>query len=147
MDNTVHLISNLYYLMKQFIVSELGKKGITEVVPSHGDIIASLLNNDSLTMHELAVKIDKDPSTVTTLVKKLNALGYTKVQKDTQDKRATRVSLTLKGKELKIAFLNISASIFKKQYQNIDDSEIDIFRKVIEKMIVNFTTKEVPEKF
>lgn len=138
MDNTVHLVSKLNYLMKQFIVSELEKQGIDEIVPSHGDIIASLLKNDSLTMNELAIKIGKDPSTVTTLVKKLIALGYTKVEKDFKDKRASRVSLTLKGKELKEIFFEISENIFNKQYLNIDDNEKDVFRKVLEKMIENF---------
>ena len=137
MDNTVHLVSKLNYLMKQYIVTELEKQGINDIVPSHGDIIASLLKNDSLTMNELALKIGKDPSTVTTLVKKLNVLGYTKVEKDFNDKRANRVSLTLKGKELKPVFLNISENIYNKQYQNIDENEKNIFRNILEKMIQN----------
>lgn len=138
MDNTVHLVSKLNALMKHYIVSELEKKGIYEIVPSHGDIIASLLKEDSLTMNELALKIGKDPSTVTTLVKKLNALDYTKVEKDLMDKRSCRVSLTFKGKELKIIFLEISENVFNKQYEKIDEKEREFFRKILEKMIENF---------
>lgn len=138
MDNTVHLVSKLNYLMKQFIMLELEKQGIDGIVPSHGDIIALLLNIDSLTMNELAAKIGKDPSTVTTLVKKLNALGYTQVQKDFEDRRANRVSLTLKGKGLKPLFISVSENIFNKQYQNIDENEKEVFRNVLEKMIRNF---------
>lgn len=138
-DNTLYLIGKVRVLINQFIISELKKKGINGIVPSHGNIILSLLKNKSLTMSELADKIGKDPSTITTLVKKLNDFGYTQMIKDEEDKRVNRVSLTSKGKELEEAFIIISEEIHNKQYNNISDYEKEIFRQVLNKMIDNFS--------
>jgi len=138
-DNTLYLIGKVRVLINQFIISELKKKGINGIVPSHGNIILSLLKNKSLTMSELADKIGKDPSTITTLVKKLNDFGYTQMIKDEEDKRVNRVSLTSKGKELEEAFIIISEEIHNKQYNNISDDEKEVFRQVLNKMIDNFS--------
>ncbi|MFT5873467.1 MAG: DNA-binding MarR family transcriptional regulator [Clostridium sp.] len=77
MDNTIHLIAKVNALASDMILSELKKNGIIGIVTSHGDIIVSLLRNESLRMSELSEKIGKDASTVTSLIKKLNKLGYT----------------------------------------------------------------------
>jgi len=138
MDNTSNLISKLSFLMKDFIVSELEKQGIKGIVPSHGSIIVFLLSGKKPTMNELAKKISKDPSTVTTLVKKLTNLGYTEISKDQTDKRASRVTLTSKGKAFENIIMNVSNDMFEKQYQNISENEKNIFRCVLEKMITNF---------
>lgn len=137
-DNTLYLIAKAKTLMNEFIISELNKQGIDGIVPSHGDIIISLLKNETLTMKELADKIERDPSTVTTLVKKLNNLGYTQVLKDSADKRANIVSLTTEGKALESVFISISENLYKKQYQNTNEEEKEIFRDVLKKMIENF---------
>lgn len=138
-DNTLYLIGKVRAMINQFIISELKKKGINGIVPSHGNIILSLLRNKSLTMSELADEIGKDPSTITTLVKKLNDFGYTQMIKDEKDKRVNRVLLTSKGKELEEAFVIISEEIHNKQYNNISNSDKEIFRQVLIKMISNFS--------
>lgn len=137
-DNTAHLIGKLRGQINQFIILELKKEGIDGIVPSHGDIIVSLLKKEAMTMRELADKIEKDPSTITTLVKKLNHLGYTQVVKDNRDKRANRVLLTSKGKNLEEIFFAVSEKLYSKQFENIDEKEQIIFREVLIKMIENF---------
>lgn len=111
-DNTIALISQVKLLADQFIIMELSRYGIHGIVPSHGSILYSLLECESLTMGELSDKINKDPSTVTTLVKKLELLGYVKVYKDSRDKRISRVKLTKKGDTFKNIFKNISETMY-----------------------------------
>ena len=74
-DNTINLISRIREVSNIFIVSELEKMGMKGIAPSHGGIIAILIEHRELTMTEIAEKINKDRSTVTTLVKKLNKIG------------------------------------------------------------------------
>ena len=62
MDNTMSLISKSKGLMDQYVKKMLEDHNVKGIVPSHGDIIVSLLRYESLTMSELAKKIDKDPS-------------------------------------------------------------------------------------
>lgn len=139
MDNTIHLIAKVNALASGMISSELKKNGITGIVPSHGDIIVALLRNDSLRMSELAEKIGKDASTVTALIKKLNKLGYTYILQDETDKRITQVGLTSEGKSLEGVFWSVSERLFNTQYKDIAKEEIEVFRSVLNQMIINFS--------
>lgn len=138
-DNTMYLIGRARIQLHEYITKELEEQGVYGIVPSHGDIIIALLKHESLAMCELAYRINRDPSTVTTLVKKLNLLGYTEVYKDAGDKRTNRVSLTGKGRELEAIIMEISEKLYRQQYKHISEHDIVIFRQVLQQIIQNFT--------
>lgn len=138
MDNTANLIAKLNFKMQQFIVKRLEEHGIKGIVPSHGAIVLSLVRNQNLTMNELAKEINKDPSTVTCLVKKLTSLGFTTITKDTFDKRSNRVSLTDEGLALVDVITQVSEELYQRQYRGFSESEIAAFRAFVEKMTANF---------
>lgn len=140
-DNTISLMSKAKGLTDQYIIKLLKDHNVKGIVPSHGGIIVSLLRYESLTMSELAKKIDKDPSTVTTLVKKLNKLEYVTFYKDDVDKRATRVSLTDEGRALETVFLDISKKLHDLLYYDISEQDKAIFRKTLDKVIDNFMNR------
>jgi DNA-binding MarR family transcriptional regulator len=138
-DNTIHLLAKVNALASDMILSELKKNGINGIVTSHGDIIVALLRNESLRMCELSKKIGKDASTVTALIKKLNKLGYTCILQDETDKRITRVGLTSEGKSLEGVFKSVSEKLFTTQYKDIAKEEIEVFRSVLKRMVINFS--------
>ncbi len=140
-DNTINLISRIRELSGSVIVSELEKAGIKGVVPSHGDIIVALIKHRELTMTEIAEGINKDRSTVTTLVKKLNKLGFTDTKKNELDQRSSLVFLTPKGRELEKGFEEISEKLYSIQYEGITDEEREVFRRVLIKMHENFNRR------
>jgi DNA-binding MarR family transcriptional regulator len=137
-DNTINLIGRIKELASITIVSEMERLGMEGIVTSHGDIIATLMEYEALTMTEIAEKIHRDRSTVTTLVKKLNAIGVTETKKNEQDQRSNLVFLTTKGKELKEGFKEISEKLYDIQFKGVSDEEKEIFRHVLMKMYKNF---------
>lgn len=140
-DNTINLISRIRELSGSVIVSELEKAGIVGIVPSHGDIIVTLIKHRELTMTEIAERISRDRSTVTTLVKKLNNLGFTDTKKNEMDQRSSLVFLTPKGRELEKGFEEISEKLYSIQYEGITEEEKEIFRGVLMKMYENFSKR------
>lgn len=142
LDNTVSLISKAKDLSDKYIVAKLKKHGLSDIAASHGGIIFHLLLNKTLRMSELAQLIDRDPSTVTALVKKLQTRGYVKMDKDTIDKRISHVYLTDKGYELEAAFLQISISLEQRLFQDIDQAQKEVFQQVLLKMICNLNEEE-----
>ncbi len=134
MDNTISLISKTKYLADRYIIGELEKLGLEGIATSHGDIIMALIRHDSLTMRELASTIGKDPSTVTTLVRKLVQLGYLTTAQDEVDRRVQRVQLTYHGLKLKEGVMQISEKLFALQYRGIDEQDVAVFRKVLQAM-------------
>lgn len=85
----------------RFLVSELRRRGVTDIVPSHGDILNYLLRHDGATSTDIAVGSHRTKPTVTVLVDKLIAAGYVERRRSTKDRRETEVWLTEKGRALR----------------------------------------------
>ena len=79
------------------IVSELKKRGIIGIAPSHGDILVLLFGGKSLPMAQIAEAIHKTKATVSVLVDKLEAAGYARRSQSEDDARVFLVSFTEKG--------------------------------------------------
>lgn len=52
----------------RFILAELEKVGLSDIAPSHGDILVRLLACEACNMSELAKQVHRTKSTVTALV-------------------------------------------------------------------------------
>jgi len=127
-------ISALRHSMNEFLVHSMRKVGWKEISPSHGGIIYALLTYQVLSMKEIAQKVKRDPSTVTTLVNKLVKLGYAEYEKNPNDLRSKQVRLTEKGRELYDDFYSISLDLTNVLLCNLEDDEIESFMRTIKKM-------------
>ncbi len=137
-DNTIHLIGRIREKANNFIVQELQKLGIKGVVPSHGDILVTLFKHNELTMTDIANRIHRDRSTVTTLVNKLMKFGYIAARKNPEDGRSSIIFLTQKGRELESGFYEISQKLYEVQYKGISDEEKQVLQKLLTKINSNF---------
>ncbi len=141
LDNTFYLISRIKEFSTSFIEKELRKNNINGIATSHGSIIYFLSTKNETSMSDIANEIKKEKSTVTTLVGKLEKLGYVSLKKSEEDSRSTLVSLTEKGKELVPIFSEISLHLFETSKSNISDNEWDIFKNVLIKLQSNLSKK------
>jgi DNA-binding MarR family transcriptional regulator len=126
MDNTagiIALISSIRDKANRLIQQQLKGRGINDIVPAHGGIFVALFRNSEMTMGELARFIDRDKSTVTTLVEKLTGLGYIERRKDDRDNRVSLIRLTDKGKALEAGFLEISRNLLARTYEGFTGNE------------------------
>jgi len=137
MDNTMLLISRSKYLFELYINSHLVKNGYEGIVPSHGEIILMLKQHKTLKMGELASLIQKDPSTVTTLVKKLEKKGFVLLAKGTDDRRATVAELTPQGETLYNTIITLSQNLYTQIYEGISKDDRIIFRNVLKQININ----------
>lgn len=136
-DNTLSLVSNLREAINRALVEEMNKQGIEGLVPSHGDILTRLFQHGEMPKSQIAMTIQKDKSTVTTLINKLKKLDYVKTRKNPEDSRSILVSLTDKGKALKPSFMLISERVFGALFKEIEEEERQAFRKTLKKMLEN----------
>jgi DNA-binding MarR family transcriptional regulator len=129
----IALISRIQNKANQFIVSELKKYGITGIAPVHGDILLALFFHKRITMQDLAKLVDRKKSTITTLVEKLIQLGYVQKQKDENDNRYFIISLTDKGKSLKMPLIEISMNLINTVYQDMPmDQRTQLVKGLVE---------------
>jgi DNA-binding MarR family transcriptional regulator len=137
MKKCLSLISKINESGNKFILEKLKENHVKGLVPSHGDILICLYNNDRITMKDIAQKINKTRPTVTVLVDKLEKLGYVKRENSNKDNRYTYISLTQKGKDFKPLFIKISEELNNKLYKNLSDEDEKILEKLLEKIIIN----------
>ena len=130
-------ISKIQEKGNRFIVEQLNKNGIKELVPSHGDILAVLYKDGKTTMKEIADKIHRTKPNVTVLVNKLERLGYVKREDSKTDSRYTYIVLTQKGKSFETVFKDISKKLNKKLYKNFSDNEYKKFETYLKKAFNN----------
>lgn len=64
--------------------------------------LVALWEQDGQTVGELGEKLFLESNTLTPILKKLEAIGYVERRRDPSDERQVRVSLTAKGKQLRV---------------------------------------------
>lgn len=135
----VYFISRTKHKMTQFIQMQLKKQQLDELIPSHGNILTVLYENeDKLPLNEIAKRIGRDKSTVTPLVNKLVGLGYVEKVAGKQDKRVTFVQLTEQGHELKPLFDHISDQVYETAYHGFSQAEKEQFLVLLKRINQNF---------
>ncbi len=133
--NACAIISKIRDDVNKLIITELAKNNITDVVPSHGDILCFLYSEKgSLSVNTLAQKVHRTQPTVTVLVNKLEKLGYVKRLKNDEDQRITMVHLTDKGWELEPIFNQVSEAINHKVYGRLSEQEQEQFEYLLERV-------------
>jgi MarR family transcriptional regulator, organic hydroperoxide resistance regulator len=145
-DNTAHLISAVRRAVNGFLIDSLKAHDISGLAPSHGDIIATLLRNDLMTMTDLAHHIHRDRSTVTTLVQKLADRGYIAFKENPDDARSRLVYLTDMGRSLNEIFMEISDQLAETLWHGIDDEDRSICRGTLRNIVANFEAATADRK-
>ena len=135
----VFFISRTKKKMISFIEKKLLENGLDGLIPSHGNILTALYeNNGKLTMKKIAEITGKDKSTITPLVNKLLELGYITKVKDDTDKRITYVILTSKGNQIKDRYKAISDDVYETAYKDFSQEEKELFLESLKKLNNNF---------
>lgn len=135
----VYFVSKIKKKMLKFIERQLHEKGLLDIVPAYGNILTVLYdNNGSLSMKEIGALLGKEKSTITTLVNKLEKLGYVKKVKDNKDRRNTFACLTDKGRHIEMTFGEISKEVQKAAYNNFTQAEKKELLRLLKKLSQNF---------
>ena len=140
----IYFIGRTKANMIKFIENKLKENDLTELIPTHGNILTALYESDKkLTMKEIAQKIGKDKSTVTPLVNKLIRLGYIEKEKSITDKRVTYISLTSKARDIEDRFNFISSQVKETAYKDFTKEEKEEFLRLLRKLNSNFKNENL----
>jgi DNA-binding MarR family transcriptional regulator len=136
----ISTIGNIHANANKLIITELKKHDLIGLAPSHGDILILLYQNDQgVPMNKITATINKDKSTVTTLVNKLEKMELLEKFKNESDSRSTLVKLTQKGLDTKpIVLEKISSKLLETAYKNFSDEEKQLMCNLLTKINENF---------
>ena len=99
--------------------------GLDQLSLSHTEIIVSVNNFKKISMLKISELVGKTPQTVTTLVSKLEQLGYVEILKDALDRRKSYVVITDLGGEIAVTIEKIYKDIATALYSKVPTSFTD----------------------
>ena len=137
-DTSIAKVSQIHSLTADFLKKRLSERGFDDFASSHGYILYQLNINKSTTMKELASKINRDKSTTTVLVRKLEQAGLVKVSVDENDKRNRILSLTPKGAEYNQMTQELSQELLATFYKGFNEQEKEKFCRFLDRIKRNF---------
>ncbi len=137
-NSSISLLSNIHSITADFLTERLKKSGYPEFASSHGNILFQLSVNKKMPMGELAEKINRDKSTTTVLVRKLEAEGFITGEPDPADKRSRIIYLTEKGKQFNNTAMELSKELLDTFYKGFSEEEKLSFFNFLIKIKENF---------
>ena len=138
-QNSISKISHIHSLTQDFLIKKLNEQGLNKVASSHGNILFQLSLVPKMKMNELAQKINRDKSTTTVLVRKLEAEGLVFMKTDEADRRNKFIMLTEKGSDYNSRTLDISKKLIEKFYTGFSEDEKNQFVFLLNRIERNFS--------
>lgn len=137
-NNSISFLSHIHTITADFLMEKLTAQGYPEFASSHGNILFQLSVTGKMPMGELAKKINRDKSTTTVLVRKLEKDGYVQTVPDEIDKRSKIISLTEKGKKFNSITADISKDLLSTFYKDFSEEEKIEFFNYLQRIQTNF---------
>ncbi len=117
-----------------------------EINSAQGRIMFALWQADGISINELAQKTQLKKSTLTSMLDRLQKMGYVRRQRSTKDRRKILIKRTNKDKPLESKYVELSQEITKLFYKRFSKNEIDRFENNLAKILDNLTIFEAKQK-
>ncbi len=122
-DNFLYTLTKIRQRLFAFLEAELAKNNIKDISPSYGHILFVLDRKGPLTLLDLARYADKDKSTVSSVIKRLEGTGYVLKMKGKDDGRSVKIKLTARAKKIKPLVWEISGAMNEKLFNGLSAEE------------------------
>ncbi|MCH5277825.1 MAG: MarR family transcriptional regulator [Desulfovibrionaceae bacterium] len=125
-------ISRIRTRAQLFIIDELARRGIEDVVPSHGAVLAHLYHNRGpVPVTALVVALKRPKSTITKTTDSLESGGYLSKRSNPGDGRSYLVDLTPRGRECYGVFTEISERLEDRLLKGLSQEDRQTFSRLL----------------
>jgi len=136
------LISKIKQISGRIFDKKLKNHDITDLNTAQGRIVFSLWQNDVIPISELVRITALSKTTLTSMLNRLEQIGYITRSSDRDDNRKVIVSLTEKSKLLKERYEIVSQEMTSLFYDGLAESQIDEFEKILTHIMGNLVKYE-----
>ena len=98
------LLAKVHHLAGRIFTRMLKAHGITEINPAQGRILFALWQEDGISIHALARRTALGKSTLTSMLDRLERLGFIRRERDAQDRRKILIWRTEKDRAYQAAY-------------------------------------------
>lgn len=126
------LVSILFRKNQIYLNNELKEYKITA---SELAVILNLYKNEGFTQDELATYMMLDKAAITRTIPLLEEKGFIRREKDSKDKRANRIFLNQKSRDLEKEFIEILQGWSRFLTDGMDQEKVMIMVEILEAMV------------
>ena len=119
----------------------LNEYGI-EINSAQGRIMFALWQQDNISINELAQKTQLKKSTMTSMLDRLEKMGYIRRRRSKQDRRKILIKRTNKDRNLEKEYVKLSQEHTKLFYRGFSEDQIDRFEKDLKRILNNLVEYE-----
>jgi DNA-binding MarR family transcriptional regulator len=119
------------------IVERLLKQYNIEINSAQGRIMFALWKEDGISINELAKKTQLKKSTLTSMLDRLEKMGYVKRRRCKKDRRKILIHRTEKDKKLESKYVELSEEMTRIYCKGFSEKEIDQFENYLSRILDN----------
>ena len=134
-------MAKIRQVSERVFVRRLKDYGI-DINPAQGRIMFALWQKDGVAINELVQKTKLEKSTLTSMLDRLEEMGYVKRQRCRKDRRKILIYRTKKDKAMENKYVEVSQELTKLFYKGFSESQIDHFEQDLERILDNLVEFE-----
>lgn len=131
------LVAKIHQLAGRIFAKKLKKYNINEINPAQGRILFVLWEKDGIPISELSEKTLLKKSTLTSMLDRLENMGYVVRIPSKNDRRNIIIKRTEKDKAFQNRYIQVSKEMTDLFYDGFIETEIDRFEEYLKKVLEN----------
>jgi DNA-binding MarR family transcriptional regulator len=135
------LMAKIRQVGERIFYRKLRESGI-EINPGQGRIMFALWQNDGISIQELAKKTQLGKSTLTSMLDRLEAMGYIRRQRSDRDRRKIFIFRTPKDRMMERQYVELSEAMTELWYKGFSPEDIEAFEAYLRRILDNVTDYE-----
>ncbi len=135
------LMAKIRQVSERIFLRQLKDYGI-EINPAQGRIMFALWQKDGVAINELVQKTKLEKSTLTSMLDRLEDMGYVRRQRSRKDRRKILICRTKKDKAMEGKYVEVSQQLSKLYYKGFSETQIDRFEKDLQRILDNLVEFE-----
>lgn len=139
------LMAKIRQVGERVFFRKLKESGI-EINPAQGRIMFALWQNDGISIQELAGKTQLGKSTLTSMLDRLEAMGYVRRQRSEQDRRKIFIFRTPKDRMMEKQYVELSETMTELWYKGFSPEDIQAFEAYLQRILDNLMDIEAGKR-
>lgn len=136
------LVAKIHQVAGRIFAKKLKKYNINEINPAQGRILFVLWENDGIPIRQLSEKTLLKKSTLTSMLDRLEDMGYIVRVPSKNDRRKIIIKRTEKDKAFQELYLQVSNEMTDLFYNGLTEKEIDQLETWLRKVLDNLTNAD-----
>jgi DNA-binding MarR family transcriptional regulator len=131
------LLSRATWAMNNFVNRMLRESELTDISVAYFAVLHALWENDGMSISDLGEKAQLEKSTMTSLIDRMEGAGLLRREDHPTDRRAYRICLTARGKELEKKLDQVVNRAYQHLTKGITEKDLQKSIEICKQLVQN----------